>query len=295
MRKKCILHVKISLRLSLCVLASYLAVGQELVPGKLVVPSELADKPANAATEGIWSGNEEWIQAYSASQFAPLVQGGYVTGISFRAEEGRVLGFDVTYSHFEVQLATLKKPIGEVDLDFIPGRYADTTLVFARDNVHLIGASSTSPAIPAPFEITIPFDTPFPYNSTAGNLLIHLRSGPVTTAISTRVDLIGGTLTPLPISYVVAHPGPFAGPEVSYGGMPTQFTFQAVPEPSAVSLFTLVFFGCITYYVINRRSYTIVYPPRFWRNHLNRSGFLSGPIIVQETGPWKTLTTVQRV
>jgi hypothetical protein len=230
-----------------------LVVAQELVPGKLVVPSELADKPATGATQGIWSGNEEWIQAYSASQFAPLLQGGYLTGISFRAEEGRALGFDVTYSHFEVQVATLKKPIGEVDLEFIPGRYADTTLVFARDNVHLTGASSTSPAIPAPFEITIPFDTPFPYNSTAGNLLVYLRSGPVTTAISTRVDMTGGAASTYPSIYVIHEP-PFNLPRAVFGGMPTEFAFETVPEPSILSLFTLVILTFTIQYVINRRN-----------------------------------------
>src|SRR5438270_27098 len=72
-----------------------LPVGTE---AQTVVPNADATRPGSAATDSPFLGvnNSYRLQVYDASQFAPLKDGAYLTGVSFRMEEGQGAPFDVT-------------------------------------------------------------------------------------------------------------------------------------------------------------------------------------------------------
>lgn len=199
--------------------------------GALVVPNDQSSTPGAASTQLPWQGNTHWLQVYDASQFMPLNQGGaYLTAVTFRAEEGNSGGFDVTYSHFELQLATFAQPLDSLPADFVPSNYADTTLVFDKDNVRLTGETSTSIAVPSPFQIRMEFDRPFLYNPRSGHLLMYLRSGSATAPVgtSTRVDT-DGFVFPYPAR--ASYPGVLSPNVAVPVALVGQFSYTAVPEP----------------------------------------------------------------
>jgi hypothetical protein len=202
--------------------------------GQVVIPNGFSNVPGSAYTLGPFQGlNTYLIQVYDASQFSEIAQGAYLTGVSFRAQEGGS-PFDATYSHFEVQMATFARPINKIDTAFSPGFYPDTTITFSRDNVHLSGSASTKPDVPAPFGLHITFDKPFLYNPKNGNLLMYLHANELLSGTQIEVDTEGSLLPP--VAYFAA--GIVNGP--SFGrvdvALISKFDYTAVPEPASAAL-----------------------------------------------------------
>ncbi len=222
------------------------ALAQGVPTDLLVVPNSDASRPGpQRIDDPFTSGSRYLLQVYDASEFAPLSQGGYITGVSFRAEEGRG-GFDATYSSAKVQLATFPQPINTLPASYSAENYKDSTTVYSHSNVRFLGEGSTSVAVPAPFEIRLAFDSPFPYNSSAGNLLVFLELG---SRVSGGVSLDADDFQPnykRPLGYSVSGPGPpppfggTPGPEVLVG----QFTYTTIPEPRS---FTIEIFGALLF------------------------------------------------
>src|SRR5262245_4227386 len=87
-------------------------VAQDTITRQLVVPDISNSQPGSGSTDVPFLGNNTYIQtAYDHSLFNDLTRGGFITGISFRAEEGLSQPFDATYSHMTLYLATFPQPI----------------------------------------------------------------------------------------------------------------------------------------------------------------------------------------
>ncbi len=207
----------------------------------LVVPNVDASRPGPTYRDDPFTiGSRYLLEVYDASQFPSLSQGGVITGISFREDEGRG-GFDAKYSAVKIQLATFPQAVNTLPASYNASNYKDSTVVYSHQDVRLTGQGSTSLSVPPPFELRFAFDKPFVYNPAAGNLLVYIDLG-LLVAGGVEVDVDDSRPNfSHPAGYSVAGPGPLP----PFGGVPgpevlvAQFEYSAVPEPRTGAILVL--------------------------------------------------------
>jgi len=226
------------------------------VPVTMVVPNGFDSAPGNRGSGAAFDGNHSFLQVYSSSQFAPLLDGGLINAVSFRADESLGGRFDVNFSHFTVQIATYPYPfsfldqISGISQSGLPTAiFPDAATAFSADNVRLSGRSSTSAVVPAPFDIRIPFDKPFHYDPAAGDLIILFLTG------NAMVGPGAGALADFHLPTLPGFPGIASndGEKSQNMGYVLQFGAQAVPEPGFNCLFA---FGLVTILLVSYGSRT---------------------------------------
>jgi hypothetical protein len=184
------------------------------------------------------SGTTRYQQVFEASEFSAILDGGFIQEISFRQDSFNMprLGIVTTLPDIQLNFSTTSKAAGSLSPVFSENVGSDDTLslrgsVFIRANY--------SPFMqPQTFDVKFILQHPFFYNPKAGNLLLDIRNYEGTSddgGISGAFAALDATSRPNdPMSTLYATSVSATSGTVSRrGGLITQLTIQAVPEPAS--------------------------------------------------------------
>jgi hypothetical protein len=173
-------------------------------------PNAVADlfPPSGAHIQYVYDNND-LLQA--------MPDGGFITGIAYRldADFGRPVDTTVNVEIF--MSTTQAAPPSSLNFVFAENRGPDFQNVFARNDFQLNASFTAGTA--HPFDLGVPFSSPFFYNPRGGNLLIE------TYVFKSANNLVAVDAAR---AGAVSH---WEG-EPSLGAAPViQLTFEPVPEP----------------------------------------------------------------
>lgn len=221
------------------------AIGIALIPALMnhpgraqsgvVVPNAYANQPAEYQVAGFAGGRIQ--QIFDASQFWPLTTRYNITGIAWRGGNALFPGlYSWGLNRLEVSIWTTRRTIDGLST-FFADNFAgatDRTLVYSGPisfSTNLITSGGVNP-----FDLVIPFQTPFPYTPGDGNLMVDVIDHDLTNNLWDRqVDLVSASPV---MAYMAGSkdypngdiqrfaPGPGPG-----GGIVTQFLTDAPPPP----------------------------------------------------------------
>lgn len=205
----------------------------------VVVPNDAANVEGNSSSADLFvNGTARMVQVYSATEFnfsgAPT---GRIDGVAFRLESGTapVVGF----WNVSVGVGTTSRSPDGLSPIFDDNLGADSIMVRAG----LFGISATNNTVsPRPFEVQIPFTSPFFYDPTRGNLALSIvalgSSDVLLDAQFASGDGVGRVFGPNSLSGTV-----------DTLGLVTRFDFTPIPEPSGVAMLGV---GAIALLVLGR-------------------------------------------
>ena len=207
----------------------------------IVVSRDLANTEGNVALTGPFDtgvNSTRMQQVYNASEFSSLLpQGGWVTGIWFRADAspgGGGHAFSTTLANVQINLSTTARSADGLSLNFADNVGPNDTVVVGSgpltlDTPYLFATH------PQPFLVGIALQNRFFYNPAAGNLLLDVRNfsggsiGPLDAALVT-----GDSVSRIFALSVGANTG-----IADTIGLVTRFNVFPVPEPSTWALLAL--------------------------------------------------------
>jgi len=207
-------------------------------------------------------------QVYSASAFDQLLpQGGWITGVSFRAntpfDGTQPVGVVANIRDIQINLSTTSQLVDGLSPVFAENVGLNDQVVYGRGPLQL--SLSTSGSFPQPFSVPIPL-TPFFYQPGAGNLLLDVRTfagypppPPPTfgTPFMDAEDRLGDF-----VSVASSFESVFAeSGRIGTGGFITRFEVIPVPEPSSITFLVLgaIVLSCTAW----RRSQKTILRSRF--------------------------------
>ncbi len=205
-----------------------LAVGLGIVSGahaaEIVVPN------ANAAVEGdsdnflpfIFTFEVRYQQVYTSSEFDPALH--TITEIRLRPNFNAQFPPSVLFPNVVVVLSTTSAPVDGLSTAFADNLGTDATTVF-QGPLTLSGDFSGPPGGPKDFDYVIPLSTPFPYDPTAGNLLLDILKSPSADGLS--MDAVSPPGDPVSRLIAVGMTGAMTGTQDSTG-LVTQFVATVV-------------------------------------------------------------------
>ena len=143
--------------------------------GSIVVPNAYANAEGTIGVGTILRDQPRTLQVvYAASQFAGVPLGSEITAVAFRLQAGQATypPTDRHYANYSIQLAQSLAAPGSLSGTFAANAGADAVTV--RSGPLDIAADSIAggPGL-NPFDVAIPFSTPYIYNG--GDLLMTLR------------------------------------------------------------------------------------------------------------------------
>lgn len=207
----------------------------------IVVPNSAAGVEGNVdnafpfSITDAGSPSQRYQQVFAASQFGGIVGPTRISQIRFRADGTFGAGFSSTLSSVRIDLSTTTQVPDGLSMTFANNVGGDNTIVFGDATGAPLPLSSTaSGGPPHAFDITVNLATAFFYNPSAGNLLLDVRNfGAGTTTAFDAQDITGDSVSRVVNFGSVSS----ATADISDSiGLVTQFTFIAVPEPSALLL-----------------------------------------------------------
>lgn len=139
----------------------------------VVVPNASAAVQGNFGTIYPFScaSNALMSQRLQQVYMGTEVGSGTITEIRFRQHgTGSAFG-PTTLPNVTIALSTTSAPVDSLDLTFANNVGSDVTTVFSGD---LTLSSAACSSTPCPFDIVIPLSTPFPFDASAGNLLLDV-------------------------------------------------------------------------------------------------------------------------
>ena len=193
-------------------------------PIKVVSPADFKDQEGDSQTSQYASRDERFQQFYLAADFiGPLPNGGYIKEIRFRTDRigGSLAG---VLSAIEVNLS-YGPSFSSISTTFEQNKGAQYTRVYSGDLSIPATASGQ-------FDMAIVLQTPFLYDPKAGNLMMDFKGTPFNS----------GPLPSLDYTLRTSHTAILGGSRLNSsgnlgaGGIITQFTIEAVPEPASVAL-----------------------------------------------------------
>jgi hypothetical protein len=211
----------------------------------IVVPNELTAVDGNAFADTTFAPLR-LMQIYDASQFAAFGGPVLITGIAARPDmipgpsgpETRV-----TQWFFSTTSRSIASLVPGSMVNFADLSGPDNTLVFSgtitRTTDNLPGPGNTRQ-----FDIVLDFQTPFLYDPSAGNLLLDLQVSSA-SGQALRRDAVAGNPALRSVLFV-GSPTAASGTVLDFG-LVTQFTGQAIPEPSTFTLVSLGGLGLLGY------------------------------------------------
>jgi hypothetical protein len=194
----------------------------------IVVPAGLANTEGNGASNiGFVPFAQRLIMLYSASQFGlPAGKRAWITGVAFRHDGpwGFPQAFTGTFPGISISLSVTPRSPAAWSLILAENLGPDVRNVF--NGPLFINATNTGGS-PNPFDIRIPFTTPFEYNPSGGHLALMLETvgGPQ----SLFLDFEGNGDTNR--AYVFGPPTRTNGVTGDLGGLVTQFSFELENAP----------------------------------------------------------------
>jgi hypothetical protein len=207
---------------------------------QLVVPGGLANVEGNSSSSDLFvNGDAHLQQVYSASDFAFLgAATGRIDAISFRLKAGTDESFAGSWRSVVVVASTTTRSPDGLSPHFSDNLGSDITGVFAGA---LFIVAPNSDLEPRPFDVRIPFATPFFYNPSAGNLSIDI------VTLGSRTLTLDSQLVPGDsISRVWANPDSLNG-TVDSMGLVTRFDITPIPEPASAALWSM---GMVVLYFV---------------------------------------------
>lgn len=145
----------------------------------LVVPPDFVAADGNSvyADTPPPSSGCRFQEIYTSDYFTNLIsQRGLVVQMACRPDHVVTASRTVVLRAYELRLSTTQRGPGSLSSRFEDNLGADTTLVFSGDLTWF--TQGTGPAQgPRPFDYVIPFQQPFLYDPSKGNLLVEWRAG----------------------------------------------------------------------------------------------------------------------
>jgi hypothetical protein len=163
-------------------------------------------------------------QLYPASVFpstAPIIE---IHSVAFRVNQSQ---FGFLHETFDQLTIVMSTTTGQLSISWDANHGPDRKTLFSG-SIHF---DTDHPASgPAAFDIKIPFDTPFLYSLSAGNLLLEMSH--------TRTGGGAGDLDAFPFSTQLLYGG--TG-QLTGGMIATRFEYSVIPEPASITLLLLGF------------------------------------------------------
>lgn len=184
-------------------------------------------------------------QVYESKVFEPVGSPILITKVAFRPDAVFGMALSGTISQLSLSLSTTQRDelsLNGTDLDANVGN--GSVEVFPRQGLPV--SLSFPAATPKNFDLVIPFDVPYLYDPTAGNLLIEVNNfsgealtGDVLTSHLDASEVVGDGLAR---AWSALPSAPAYGTDSV--GLVTRFSYIPVPEPAfPVWLMFLVFAG----------------------------------------------------
>jgi len=195
-----------------------------------VVPSGLANVEGNSSSTALFGTSPlHVVQVYSASEFSfSPGASGLVSSVAFRFDGPAAQSFSGVWPSLSILLSTTTRTPDSLSPVFNNNIGADSVQVFSGSL--FINANNTG-ASPRPFEVQVPFSTPFFYNPAMGNLSMSV----ITTTGAGSFGLDGHDLFGDGVGRVFGANGPTSGTVDTFGFV-TRFGITEVPEPSTTAL-----------------------------------------------------------
>jgi hypothetical protein len=216
----------------------------------VVVPNSLGAAEGNLSN--VWpfsSGSPmRYQQVFGSSEFSAFSGPENITGVAFRPDGVHAGAFSYTISNIQINLSTSSAAPDALSSSFAANVGANDTVVFSG-SLSLSSAFTGPVGGPKDFDIMIPFQTPFLYDPSLGNLLLDVRNFTGEIASNTDFDAhCSGPGNPWPqctpqpdsISRVYnrfSATNPLASGSDT-GGLVAQFNppAAAIPEPTTLLL-----------------------------------------------------------
>jgi hypothetical protein len=161
-----------------------------------------------------------------------------ISGVAFRSYPGAAPIYGpvlLAFNSLAVYLSTSPKLPGTMSTTYTDNIGPDQTLVFSGP-LTLSSPGCAGPA-PCPFDMLIPFTTPFLYNFSSGSLLIDLRITALTESDTGALDAVSFNFPPGGPIATVSGPLSDATGGFDAEGDIFQVTYTpAVPEPASLTL-----------------------------------------------------------
>lgn len=223
----------------------------------VAVPNGLAEVEGNFQTRFPFScGTSYASQRLQQIYLGAEVGSGTIAEIRFRQDDVQGTAFGPTvFSNVTIALSTTSVAVGSLDATFANNVGADVTTVFSGD---LTLSSAPCSSSPCPFDIVVPLATAFPFDASAGNLLLDVTI-PTCAETSEFDAVLNGFGSVARVFTTDSGSASTMADQVSSRGLVSQFTFHAEPAPALsvwgmsaliVALFSL---GAV---VVHRRSRT---------------------------------------
>jgi hypothetical protein len=207
---------------SLCALIlTLVACAAWAIPVQYVVPSNLENTEGNSSSADLFTTvGSIFQQVYSASEFgfAPTSR---IDGISFRMDGETGQSFVGTWNASVFLSTTFRSP------DSLSPAYGDNS---GPDSVQVFGGrfltwATNTPGV-RPFQLRIPFETPFVYEPSKGNLSVYMVVGPGSANLTLDAQLASGDS----VGRVFGGYSATGTPDTL--GLVTRFDVTPIPEPS---------------------------------------------------------------
>lgn len=238
-------------------LASVLLFAWNAVPQgtlQVVVPGGLANVGGNSSSADLFlNGPARMVQVYSASEFSLAAPAVRIDAISFRLDENTGQSFVGLWPSVAIVLSTTTRSPDSLSPVFDDNAGTDNTFVFGGP---LGIVANNAPGV-RPFQIRIPFSTPFLYDPSKGNLALD-----IVTFGSTSVLLDAQLASGDTVGRVY---GDGLSGTVDSLGMITRFDLTLVPEPSTLAL-TVVGAFVLYLFSVNRKKRQLLNERRLGRN-----------------------------
>lgn len=193
--------------------------------------------PGQGSTYVPW----RYQEAFGASDISMPFGVHYITAVSFRLSVvgGGGSSLDAVVPDIEVRLSTTSRTVDLLFPFYAMNTGPDEVVVYPRGSMHVKGEIVPGQS-PQPFSVEIPFETPFLYDRSWGNLLLDIVTY-ANTAVTAGFDAaeIQGDSVSSNMGTSLDRGTPFTI------GMVAQFDYQPVPEPATAFLLGLGLLGLI--------------------------------------------------
>ena len=194
---------------------------------QFVAPGGFANVEGNSSSVDLFkTSSSTFQQVYSASEFA-FASTSRIDGISFRFDEANGQSFVGLWPGISIFVSTTPRSPDALSPAFSDNAGADAVQVFSG----ALGIVAPSSAGLRPFQVNIPFSTPFFYDPSRGNLSIAMVRSP--GPLSLVLD--GRSATGDSVGRVFG--GISSIGTVDTLGLVTRFDVSPIPEPSTTALF----------------------------------------------------------